>query len=81
MFEQRPLNQPAQRLLADAALRVGSPHNDEPSFVGEAKIVMRDAIHDAVHRRRRADAQPERQAGDRDHGGVAAPEPQSVADV
>jgi hypothetical protein len=81
VFEQRALNQVVQRLLADAALGVGPPHDDEPSFVGKTQVVMRDAIDDAVHRRRRADAQPERQAGDRDHGRMAAPEPQSVAHV
>src|SRR5205085_8984234 len=45
------------------------------------QLVMRHAIDNAVHRRRRADAEPERHGGDGDHARMPAPETERVAHV
>ena len=40
------------RLLVDASRRVGTRQDGETIDVGEPEVIVRDPVHDAIHRRR-----------------------------
>ena len=81
VLEQRVDDFPVGRLLADAFLGIRAPHHREPVDVREAELVVGHPVHHAVHRGGRPNAEPKRQSGDDNEGGMAAPEPQGVAHV
>src|SRR5919198_1421820 len=57
------------------------PDDHQTVGVREAKLVMSHAMDNAVHRRRRPDAEAERKPRDGDHARMAAPHAQGVAGV
>jgi hypothetical protein len=70
-----------RRLLGGAVVDLRVGQHDDAVFGGEPELVVRHAAEQAVHRRRGADAQPERQASDDGEGGAPRPQAQREAKI